>query len=80
MKEFQAYSPNHGSVVGESPRKAAEEFFMRFPNSRKCNIIEGVSDGGFFTVTYSRGSLHYSLKNVSKKQALDLPDTPARLA
>ena len=69
MKEFRAYSKD-GSVIADTPKNAASLFFARFPTKRKCNIIEGVTDGHFFTVRYGRsseGDWPYSAKDVTKK-------------
>lgn len=75
MKAFQAYS-KHGRTTAASPREAAQQFFMAHPAARKCSVIEGKTDGAFFTVTYGRastGDWPQSWKNVTKKSAADLP-------
>ena len=75
MKEFQAYAKGN-TVTAPTPRAAALAFFERFPDKRKCNIIEGKTDGHFFTVTYGRaseGQWPQSFKDVTKKTATALP-------
>lgn len=75
MKEFQAYG-NAGKVTAATPRAAAEAYFARFPSSRKCNVIEGETDGQFFTVRYGRastGDWPQSFKDVTKKSTSELP-------
>lgn len=75
MKSYQAYH-DRDSVIAETPRAAAAAFFDAYPRRRKCNIIEGVKDGYFFTVTYGRsseGNWPLSLKDVTKKQIPTLP-------
>jgi len=76
MKEFQAYG-NAGRVTKSSPRQAALAYFEQFPSSRKCNVVEGKTDGHFFTVTYGRtsnGEWPQSYKDVTKKTANNLPE------
>lgn len=76
MKEYQAYG-KAGNFTAKTPRLAALGYFERFPGSRKCNVIQGVSDGHFFTVTYGRasdGNWPESYKDVTKKSAELLPD------
>ncbi len=64
-----------------TPRAAAESFFERFPNKRKCTVEEGLLEEGFFRITYSnrpgsRPPLSY--KDVTRKTMLDLPsEAPA---
>lgn len=75
MKEYQAYSP-HGRVTRNSPQAAAVAFFAQFPKARKCNIVEGTTDGPFFTVTYGRlseGKWPYTAKDVTRKTVGELP-------
>lgn len=76
--EFRAYSERHGYCIGESPRDAALKFFEKYPNARKCEIIEGKSDGRLFTVIYGKASEfdwpdYY--KNVTRKTVMALPGT-----
>ena len=76
-KAFQAYATTGFSVTAPTARQAARLFFERFPTKRKCNVIEGVADDYFFTVTYGRrsdGNWPESFKDVTKKTALGLPD------
>lgn len=73
---FKAYAKD-GHVTAETPRKAAEAFFSRFPTKRKCDVIQGEHDGLFFTVKYGRLSLGQwpqQFKDVTKKTAATLPD------
>lgn len=73
---FQAYAAGC-QVTAPTPRQAALAFFERFPNKRKCNVIEGVTDGPFFVVSYgSRSNGHWpkSFKDVTKKTAPTLED------
>jgi hypothetical protein len=75
MKAFQAYG-TAGKVTRETPRAAAVAYFEAFPTSRKCSVIEGEADGGFFTVRYGRASLGQwpqSFKDVTKKTVATLP-------
>ena len=77
MKAYQAYAANL-KTTAETPRQAAAQFFTKFPNKRKCSVIEGETDGHFFTVYYGRaseGKWPSSWKDVSKKMVNDLPDT-----
>ena len=74
---FKASATDTGNVVRETPRQAAQAFFEKYPNKRKCFIIEG-KDGFFFTVTYGRyseGKWPSSYKDVTKKMVDTLPDT-----
>lgn len=74
-KAYQAYG-KAGRTTQATPRAAALDYFDRFPTSRKCNVTEGEDDGHFFTVRYCRtsaGEWPYSVKDVTKRTALDLP-------
>ena len=76
MKQYQAYATGC-RVTSNTPKQAALMFFERFPTKRKCNIIEGETDGHFFTVTYGRSSLGqwpYSAKDITKKLISELPN------
>lgn len=73
MKHYQA-SAKGDTVTATTPKGAAQLFFQRFPNRRKCNVIEGVVDGPFFTVVYDRDNWPLSFKDVTKKTMTDLPD------
>lgn len=75
MKAFQAHG-TAGSRTAETPRAAAQAYFDSFPSSRKCNVVEGETDGNFFTVRYGRkseGDWPQSFRDVTKKSAADLP-------
>ena len=75
MKAFQAYG-TAGRVTAETPQSAANEYFSRFPSSRKCSVIEGEADGHFFTVRYGRaseGDWPFSAKDITKKAIHTLP-------
>ena len=75
-KEFQAYAKG-STVTADTPAKAAKLFFDTYPSKRKCDIIEGTTDGHFFTVSFGRksaGEWPQSYKDVTKKSALNLPD------
>lgn len=70
-KAFQA-TGKAGSVVRQTAREAAVAYFESFPTSRKCNVVEGHTDGPFFVITYGRkseGKWPLSFKDVTKKQA-----------
>ena len=69
VKAFKAHG-KAGHVTRETAKAAALAFFAEFPSSRKCNIIQGEIDGGFFFVTYvksSNGEWPMSYKDVTKK-------------
>lgn len=72
MKAFRAFGKDCG-VTANTPRAAAVMFFERFPSKRKCDVREGESDGGFFTVTFGRGQ-GARWNDVTKKTAHDLPN------
>jgi hypothetical protein len=61
------------SVIVSSPYNAALAFFLANPSARKCSIIEGVQDEGFFTVKYDRLYWPRSFKYVTKVLAKELP-------
>ena len=76
MKQYQAYADGC-RVTENTPKQAAISFFNAFPNKRKCSIIEGESDGYFFTVSYGRsstGGWPYSAKDITKKTLNNLPE------
>lgn len=78
-KEFQAYG-KAGRVTAATPRKAAQAYFEMAPTSRKCSVVEGESDGAFFTVRYGRsseGDWPSSWRDVTKRQVPTLPDEGA---
>lgn len=66
MKAFQAHGTK-GVVTAETANAAGRLFFETYPTARKCNIIEGVKDGQFFTVAYGPGQSPESYKDVTKK-------------
>ena len=70
MKAYQAYSSIHGNVTADTAKQAALLFFEKFPKARKCNIVQGTTDGRFFTVTYGRastGEWPESYKDITRK-------------
>lgn len=69
---FQAYA-NGDTCTADTPRDAATAFFERFPNRRKCNLIEGKINGSFFEVVYDPKAWPKSYKNVTKKIIPTLP-------
>lgn len=76
MKQFRAYANGGAATIAETPKAAAVAFFAANPNKRKCDIVAGVKDGQFFTVSYGRASLGEwpeSYKDVTKKTAQSLP-------
>ena len=72
MKAYKAYG-KAGHVTRSTARDAAATYFAEFPTSRKCSVIEGETDGTFFGTTYGPGALPFYAKDVTKKQAADLP-------
>lgn len=77
MKAYQAYGKSGRVTSEESPRAAALAYFAQFPKSTKCDVIQGETDGAFFTVTYGRASMGQwpaSWKAVTKKTLAALPD------
>lgn len=76
MKAYQAYAAGGARVTRNTPREAAVAFFEAYPTKRKCDIVEGTDDGGFFTIQYglaSKGDWPRSFKGVTKKTAPSLP-------
>jgi hypothetical protein len=76
-KEYRASATGGFVAYASTPRAAAEKFFTAFPKKRKCNIIEGTSDGTFFTVTFGRaseGKWPQSWKDISQKTVQTLPE------
>ncbi len=67
MKHYQAYSTKYGKRTEPTPRAAAQAFFAAFPGARKCEILEGVVDGPYFTVAYSRGATPRKWEDVTRK-------------
>lgn len=74
---YQAYATGGFKVTADTPRQAALDFFARFPTKRKCNVIEGTTGDGFFTVTYGR-IMPKSYPDVTKKSLYDLPHLAVR--
>jgi hypothetical protein len=75
MKAYQAYAKGGFKVTAPNPHDAAFMFFKQFPNKRKCNIIEGNQEGGFFTITYGislQGQWPKSYKDVTRATIRDL--------
>lgn len=76
---FSAYG-KQGRVVADSPAQAARGYFERFPSSRKCTVVEGHIEGGFFVTSYG-GGLSYgyasnwpqSFRDVTRKTLESLP-------
>jgi len=75
-------SSKHGHCSAHTPRQAALDFFARFPNARKCDIIQGELDvkeyGTFFVVKLTIGvksTWPTSWDDITKKTAASLPDT-----
>lgn len=75
-KAFQAYG-TQGRITKPTAREAAVAYFEAHPKSRKCNVVEGIDDGNFFTVAYGRrsqGEWPKSYKDVTRKTMLDIKD------
>jgi hypothetical protein len=66
MNAFQA-SSTKGTALGMTAKEAAIAYFEKFPSSRKCDIREGLLEGGFFTLVISRNSTMFKMNDVSKK-------------
>lgn len=80
--QYQAYAKGC-RVTACTPRQAAEQFFQRHPERRKCNVTEGRVDGMFFVTTYGRaadGEWSQRWADVTKKTAGTLPDVARELA
>lgn len=79
MKAYRA-SSKHGGITAATPQQAAQAFFDKFPTARKCNVHEGESEGGFFTIRLSLlagAPRAQSWKDVTKKQIASLPNSEA---
>lgn len=71
---YRAFGIGCGATAA-TPRAAALKFYAENPTKRKCDVIRGISDGVFFSLRYGRGTdTPQSWKDVTKKQAADLPD------
>jgi len=76
MKAYRAYATGCG-VTESNPRAAAAKFFTTFPTKRKCTVVQGEIDNGFFVVKYGRqstGNWPDQWKDVTKKQVETLPE------
>ena len=76
MKAYRASAAGCGATA-DTPKAAAEKFFTMFPTKRKCDIIEGQTDGRFFSVAFGRastGEWPQQWKNITKKQIIELPE------
>jgi hypothetical protein len=76
MKAFQAYGKPGRVTSEQSPRAAAVAYFEKYPASTKCTIVQGETDGYFFTVRYGRASVGEwpnQWKDITKKTAQSLP-------
>ena len=76
MKSYQAWAKGNFRITRDTPRAAALAFFQTWPTKRKCSITEGVSEGIFFTVTYTYGNPPKRWKDVTSKTAATLPEAP----
>jgi len=70
--EFRAHGSGYSHATAATPRAAALAFFEKYPTKRKCDVIEGETDGHFFTVTFGRASSR-GWRDITKKTAADLP-------
>jgi len=68
---YRASASGGRYVTASTPSEAAELFFATFNKARKCDVIEGVKDGHFFTVAFGRTSPK-QWKDVTKNQAGEL--------
>lgn len=75
MKAYRATGTNC-HVTAATPKAAAEKFFNTHPTKRKCTVIEGETDGRFFTVTYGN-PWPQSWKDITKNQIDTLPGDTA---
>jgi hypothetical protein len=69
-KAYRASGTRGAGVTRNTPRAAALAFFEQFPDRRQCNIVQGETDGDFFTVRYGRastGEWPETWKNVTRK-------------
>jgi hypothetical protein len=77
MKAYRASDSKGSGFTALTPKQAAIKFFTNFPTKRKCDIIEGESKDGFFTVTFGRaseGQWPQQYKEITKKMIDSLPD------
>lgn len=77
MKAYQAWANNGSRITDSTPKGAAQRFFAAYPEKRKCNISEGESNGGLFTVTYNlrNGERPRSWQDVTKKMVESLHES-----
>lgn len=68
---FMASGPDGANYVGSSPKEAAEGYFSKYPNKRKCDVHEGLIDGHFFTLVMRKNSQRW--KDITKKTFSSLP-------
>lgn len=73
QKAYRA-TGSQGGRTADTPRAAAVAYFAAFPKSRKCDVMEGTSDGAFFTVLLSRLSTAKQWKNITPKSVDSLPN------
>jgi hypothetical protein len=73
-KAYRASATGGYGVTADTPRAAALKFFEKFPNKRKCSVMEGTVDGVFFTMTFGPApNWPQSWKDVTAKTAAALP-------
>jgi hypothetical protein len=72
MKAYRASAKGGFGVTATTPRDAALAFFANWPTKRKCSIVEGETDGTFFSVTYGNPWPKY-WPDVTPKTAANLP-------
>ena len=68
---------NAGHLTGPTARAAAQAYFERYPNSRKCSVFSGWLDGEFFIMRFgkiSEGDWPTTYRDVTKKTVNDLPE------
>ena len=73
---YQASATGGFKMTADTPRQAAVNFFIAFPKKRKCSVIQGELDGGFFVIRFNLcGKRPASWHDVTKHTAPTLPDT-----
>ncbi len=86
MKAFHASARDKNRNIGitkPTAQDAAAAFFATFPGKRKCSVIEGTTDGAFFTMRFGIGpgmSAPQQWKDVTPKTVKDLPGADAATA
>lgn len=76
MKAYKAYGAQGDCASKSTPKAAAEAYFEKYPSSRKCDVVEGTTDGVCFTLAchIARPDKRpQSWKGVTKKSASQLP-------